>query len=90
MSDKAAMLRETVEAFAELGTMIEGLTDEQAKCIRLGVLGVRDLVIHSHWPGMLRECGSQISRAESIHKARMFWAPGSFWALRYPGGPNGV
>jgi len=90
MSDKATMLQETVEAFADLRTMLDALTEEQASRIRLGVLGVRDLVIQ--WPGMLRGCGDQISqaaeRAESIHKARMFWAPGSFWGLRYPGDRN--
>ena len=85
MSDRATMLQETVEAFADLRRMLDGLTEEQAGRIRLGVLGVRELVIQ--WPGMLRPCGGQISqaveRAESIHTARRFWAPGSFWALRY-------
>ena len=32
---------ETVEAFADLRTMLEELTEEQASCIRLGVLSVR-------------------------------------------------
>ena len=90
MSDKTTMLQETVEAFADLRTMLNGLTEEQASRIRLGVLGVRDLVIQ--WPGMLCGCDGQISqeaeKAESIHKARMFCAPGSFWGLRYPGDRN--
>jgi hypothetical protein len=63
MSDKATMLQETVEAFADLRTMLDGLTEEQARRIRLGVLGVRDLVIQ--WPGMLRGCGGQMSQAAS-------------------------
>ena len=89
MSDKATMLRETVEAFANLSTLLDGLTEEQASRIRLSVLGVRDLVIR--WPGMLREDGGQISEAgESIYKARASWAPGSFWGLRYPGEQNRV
>jgi len=50
MSDKATMLRETVEAFADLRTMFDGLTEEQASRVWLGVLGVRDIVIHIHWP----------------------------------------
>lgn len=88
MSDKETMLQETVEAFADLLTMLDGLTEEQANCIRLGVLGVRDLVIH--WPGMIREGGGQISHAaESVRKARLFWARGSFWGLRYPVDRNG-
>jgi hypothetical protein len=89
MSDKTTMLRETVEAFADLDTMLEGLTVEQASRIRLGVLGVRDLVIH--WPGMFRGCGGQTSHAaESIHTARLWWAPGSFWGQRYPADRNGT
>ena len=91
MSDKATMREETVAAFADLRTMLDGLTEEQARRIRLGVLGVRDLVIQ--WPGMLRGCGGQISQAaervKSVYKARMFCAaPGSFWGLRYPGDRN--
>ncbi len=89
MSDKATMLWETVEAFAHLSTLLDELTEEQARHIRLSVLGVQDLVIH--WPGMLRERGGQNSEAdESMHKARTSWAPGSFWGLRYPGEPNRV
>ncbi len=89
MSDKATMLRETVEAFANLSAMLDGMTEEQARCIRFSVLGVRDLLIH--WPGLFREDGEQISQAgESIHKARISWAPGSFWGLRYPGEQNRV
>jgi hypothetical protein len=38
MSDKATMLRETVEAFADLRTMFDGLTEEQASRVWLGVL----------------------------------------------------
>jgi len=89
MSDKATMLRETVEAFANLSTLLDELTEEQARRIRLSVLGVQDLVIH--WPGMLRERGGKISEAdESIHNARTSGAPGSCWGLRYPGDPNRV
>ena len=87
MSDKATILRETVEAFANLSTLLDGLTEEQASRIRLSGLGVRDLVIH--WPGMFREGAGQMSQAgESIHKARTSWAPGSFWGLMYPGEQN--
>ena len=88
MSDRATMLQETVEAFADLRTILDGLTEEQASRIRLGVLGVRDLV--SHWPGTLCGCRGQISRAESIHKARIFWAPDSFWGQRYSADRNGT
>jgi hypothetical protein len=90
MSDKATMLRETVEAFADLRAMLDGLTEEQASHLRLGVLGVRDLVIQIHGPEMLQGYGGQISEAaESSRTARTFWAPGCFWGLRYPGDWNG-
>ena len=42
-SDRATMLRETVEAYSDLHTILDGLTEEQASRIRLGVLDVRDL-----------------------------------------------
>jgi hypothetical protein len=91
MADKAAMLRETIEAFSDLRAMLDALTDEQASRIRLGVLGVRDLVMQSHSPAMQCACGGQISRAANgIQHARVFWAPGSFWGLRYPCAPDGA
>ena len=91
MSDKATMLRETVEAFTDLRAMFDGLTEEQASRVWLGVLGARDIVVHRHGPATPRECGDQASQAaESIRLARSFWAPGSFWGLRYPSEPNGT
>jgi hypothetical protein len=83
MSDKATMLRETVEAFTDLRAMFDELTEEQASRVWLGMLGVRDIVTHKHGPAMLRGCGGETSQAaESIRKARSFFAPGSFWGLR--------
>jgi len=91
MSDKATMLQETDEAFADLREMFDGLTEEQASRVWLGVLGVRDIVIHTHWPATLRGCGDQTSQAaESTRIARNFWAPGSFWGLRYPSNQDGT
>jgi hypothetical protein len=96
MSDKATMLRETDEALADLRARFDGLAEEQATRAWLGVLGVRDIVIHIHWPAMLRGCGDQTSQAaerthaESIDIARTFWGPGSFWALRYPSKRSGI
>ena len=86
MADKATMLRETIEAFSDLRAMLDALTDEQSSRIRLGVLGMRDLVMQSHSPAMQCACGGQISRAT----ARVFWAPGSFWGLRYLCAPDGA
>jgi hypothetical protein len=42
MRDKAPMLREPVEGFADLSTMFEGLSEEQASRVWLGVSGVRN------------------------------------------------
>ena len=89
MSPKATMLREMVEACADLRTMFEGLTEEQVSRVRLGVLGVRDMVTHIHWPATLHGSGDQASQ-EAIHKARSWWAPGSFWGLRYPSERDGT
>jgi hypothetical protein len=84
MSDRAAMLRETVQAFTDLRAMFDRLTEEQASRVWLGVLGVRDIVIHKHGPATLHGCGDETSQAaESIRKARSFLAPGSFWGLRF-------
>ena len=91
MSDKATMLRETVEAFTDLRAMFDELTEEQVRRVRLGVLGVRDVVIHKQGPATLRGCGDETSQAaESIRKARSFLAPGSFWGLRFPSEANGT
>ena len=84
MRDRATMLRETIEAFADLRTMFDGLTEEQVSRVWLGVLGARDTLIHIHY-ATLRGCGDQTSQAaDGIRQARSFWAPGSFWGLRYP------
>ena len=91
MSDRATMLRETVEAFTDLRAMFDRLTEEQASRVWLGVLGVRDIVIHKHPPATFRGCGDETSQAaESIRKARSFFAPGSFWGLRFPSEANGT
>jgi hypothetical protein len=88
MSERATMLQETVEAYADLHGILDGLTEERVNRIRLGVLGVRDLVIR--WPGMLCKCTDQRSEAaERVNKTRMTWAPGSFWGLGYRDDRNG-
>ena len=83
MSDKATMLRETVEAFTDLRAMFDELTEDQASRIWLGVLGVRDVLIRTYRPETLPSGGHETS-GESIRKARDLWTPGSFWGRRYP------
>jgi hypothetical protein len=91
MSDRAAMLRETVQAFTDLRAMFDRLTEEQASRVWLGVLGVRDIVIHNARARDSSRVGDETSQAaESIRKARSFLAPGSFWGLRFPSEANGT
>ena len=87
MSDKATMLRETNEAFADLRAMFDWLSEEQASRVWLAVSGVRESLIR------LREYPVQngdwraartLHTAESTRIARSLWAPSSFWGLRYP------
>jgi hypothetical protein len=78
MSDRAAMLRETVQAFTDLRAMFDRLTEEQASRVWLGVLGVRDIVIHKHGPATLRGLAMRLRkrpRAFAKHVASWRLAP---------------
>jgi hypothetical protein len=87
MSDKAMMLRETGEAFSDLRAMFDWLTEEQASRVWLGVLGVRETLIHIR-EHTVRNRDWRVARtlqtAARIRMARSVWAPGSFWGVRYP------
>jgi len=87
MSDKATMLRETDEAFADLHAMFDRLTEEQARRVWLGVSAVRDSLIHIR-QHLVQSRDSHAARTlqttESTRIARTLWARGSFWGLRYP------
>ena len=70
--------------YADLHTMLDGLTEEQASRIRIGVLGVRDLVIRG--PGALRECSCQRSEAAGrVHNARIGLGAGLFLGTEISG-----
>ena len=87
MSDKATMLRETVEAFTDLRVMFDELTEEQASRVWLGVLGVRETLIHIREHTVRNRdwrAARTLQTAERIRMARNVWAPGSFWGLTYP------
>jgi len=89
MSDKATMLRETDEAFADLRTMLDWLTEEQARRVWPGV---RDSLNHiREHPVQNRDwrAARTLHTAESTRMARSLWAPASFWGLRYPNRPDG-
>ena len=75
MSDRATMLRETDEVFAELRGMFDWLSEEQANRVWLEVSGVRESLIRIR----------TLRTAESILQARNYWAPDSYWGRRYPG-----
>ena len=71
--------------------MFEGLTEEQTSRVRFGVLAARDVVIHIRRPAtLLGRADQTLQAAESIDKARRYWAPGSFWGLRYPRERDGI
>ena len=91
MSDKATLLREADEAFAELRQAIDGLGDESMSRIWLGSWGVREILIHiSGWhreaiPGFAR-----IARGESAP-----YPPGTYddfdaWNARFVAHRTGV
>jgi len=93
MSDKATMLRETGEVFAELRAMFDWPTEEQASRVWLGVVGVREILIHIREHAVQNRdwrAAQTLQTAESIRLARNFWAPGSFWGLRYPSKRDGT
>jgi hypothetical protein len=93
MSDKATMLRETDEAFADLRAMFDWLTEEQARRVWLGVSAVRASLIHIRQrPVQNRDshAARTLQTTQSTRIARTLWAPGSFWGLRYPSQRDGV
>ena len=64
------------------------VTEEQASRVCRGVLGVRGTLIHilEHTvPHRDWRAARALQTAESIRIARNYWAPGSFWGLRYAG-----
>ena len=50
MSDKATLMRDGADTFAELERAIEGLSDESMSRVWLGTWGVREILVHiSGW-----------------------------------------
>ena len=81
MSDRAAMLRETEEVFADLHGMFDWLSEEQASRVWSGLLRIREHAAQDRdW-----RAARTLRTAESILKARRYWAPDSYWGRRYPG-----
>ena len=70
MSDKATLLREADEAFAELSRAVEGLTDEEMRRVWLGTWGVREILIHiSGWHREMIPALARVARGEPAYPA---------------------
>jgi len=68
MSDKATLLREADEAFAELRLAVEDLTDEEMRRVWLGTWGVREILIHiSGWHEAMTPALGRIAKGEAPH-----------------------
>ena len=70
MSDKAAMVKDADQAFAELHRAIDGLTDDELQHAWLGTWGVREILIHvSGWHDEMVKAprtGQRSIRASSV------------------------
>ena len=70
MSDKATLLRDADETFAELRQAIDGLTEEQMREVWLGTWGVREILIHiSGWHQAMIPALQHIARGEEPYPA---------------------
>jgi hypothetical protein len=70
MSDKATLLREADDAFAELHHAIDGLTEEEMRRVWLGTWGVREILIHiSGWHEELIPAFARIAKGEAPYGA---------------------
>src|SRR5437867_8242718 len=66
MTDKATLLREADEAFAELRRAVEGLTDEEMRRVWLGTWGLREILIHiSGWHEAMTPALGRIAKGEA-------------------------
>jgi len=90
MSDKATLLREADDAFAELHHAIEGLSEEEMRRVWLGTWGVREILIHiSGWHEELTPGFARIAKGEAPY------TPGTYddfdaWNARFVEAKNGV
>jgi hypothetical protein len=65
MSDKATAAKETKDAFGDLHKAIDGLTEEEAGRVWLGVWGVREILIHiSGWHTEMATALGRVARGE--------------------------
>jgi hypothetical protein len=70
MSDKARLLREADETFAELRQAVDGLTDDEMARAWLGTWGVREILIHvSGWHRAMIPALARIAKDEPPYPA---------------------
>jgi hypothetical protein len=70
MSDKATLLRDADDAFADLRRAIDGLTEDQMREVWLGTWGVREILIHiSGWHRAMTPALQAIARGEVPYPA---------------------
>lgn len=70
MSDKASVLKEADETFAELRRAVEGLPEDQMRHVWFGTWGVREILIHvSGWHREMTPALERIARSEPPYPA---------------------
>ena len=70
MSDKATLLRDADEAFADLHRAVDGLTEEQMREVWLGTWGVREILIHiAGWHHAMIPALARVARGEAPYPA---------------------
>lgn len=70
MSEKAALLSDTDQAFTELQGAIEGLSEEQMRAVWLGSWGVREILIHiSGWHDEMAAAFGRIGHGQAAYPA---------------------
>ena len=70
MSEKAQLLRDAEDAFTELRTSIDGLSDDEMSQVWLGTWGVREILVHiSGWHGEMITALGHIGKGEEPYPA---------------------
>ena len=69
-SEKATLLRDADQAFAELRESIQGLSDEEMRRVWLGTWGVREILIHvSGWHDEMISALDRVSQGQTGYPA---------------------
>ena len=90
MSDKAMLLRDADEAFADLHQAVDGLTEGQMREVWLGTWGVREILIHiAGWHHAMIPALAHIARGQAPYP------PGTYddfdaWNARFVAEKAGV